>query len=180
MDDQLRQTYRIANKKRELSEALDRLQKHFKMPRCVITNRAQTLGLRYVQWRIWSEDEIEFLREFGGSMSSAKIAVKLHRSPSAVRQRLFHMQMSARVTEGYTADELRKRMGVTPRQMTIWIERGDLRRHATIGDRISHESVLRFVALHLDEIPLRRAEEWWIKSVIKDALASKAYFRRAA
>ena len=124
MDELLVRAYRQSKNKSALSKAKKALAIQWRMPGYILQNRANTLGIRQREQRLWTSVEIERLREFGGTLSLTKLASKLGRTESSVKNRLFILGLGCRVVEGYSQNELGKLFGVHHNKVGRWIARG--------------------------------------------------------
>jgi hypothetical protein len=163
LDGRLRQSYQRARTRAELTVNLDLIQRLSGFSRVVILNRAATLGLAFCQRRPWTVDEIDMLREQAGSITPGAIAEKLNRTHASVRAKLKQLEISARISEGYTQDDLRYLLGVSPKSIKKWMAWGWLR---DVAGRIPEASVVRFLRQHSDQYHLSRVEEAWFKGLI--------------
>jgi hypothetical protein len=182
-DAKLVRAYQGSSTKSQLSKALTILEAEFRFPRHILANRAQTLGLCVVQSRPWTADDIEYLLDHAGSVSIKRLAKRMHRSEEAVKNKLFRHQIKGRLEEGYTQKGLADLLGVGRPRITAWIRRGLLELDSDIADRISHKSARAFVLFHMEEYSLRRVEEWWMKTLVREELeyrTSGSWRQRAA
>jgi len=170
MDEELRRIYRISKNKSHLSRARHNFGRQYNLPPHIIGNRAQTLGLRCVTQNRWTEQEMEMLREMDGQLSIKQMAKRLRRSESSVKNRLFLMDLSARVTEGYSCAELAGLFGVHHNKIARWVGLGWLR--LDDYERVTHESIESFVWRHMDEFRFAACEEWWLKTMLNPRLGS--------
>jgi hypothetical protein len=170
MDDQIAQAYKAAATRKHLTGSITRLATAYGFPRISVTRRAAELGLQFVKSREWGTIELEFLKENAGSIGIKKLARKLHRSESSVLNKIFRMGISSKLNEGYTQKGLASMIGVSTFQVSAWIRRGLLDLSSDIADRVTHDSVRRFIVYHIEEYSLRRVEEWWMKMLVKEEL----------
>lgn len=166
-DYQLAQVYRrVGAKKNELSKELTRLCKAFGYPRTALMNRARVLGLNHVRpFKPWTDKEKDALRKLCGLLGVVTIAKKLGRSPDAIKAQLTRMNLSSEVNDGYTIHQLQQLMGVPNRSIMMWLSTSEL----NIGegtDRITESSVRNFLRHNLFEISFKRADEFFIKSML--------------
>jgi hypothetical protein len=172
MDAELTRIYRTAAGKTELSRNLTALANRHRRPRYIVQNRAQTLNLRTRIQRNWDAVEFLYLRENAGTLSIARMAQHLGRSPSAVKYMLFQRGLSGMVTEGYSQHELAGLFGVHHNKVGQWIAKSWL--FLDSNGRISHHSVCKFAWAHMPEYRLAAAEDWWLKSVLNPQLHHQA------
>ena len=173
MDDQLRQIYRRAGRKRlVLSAELTRFSSAFRLPRTAIMNRARALGLNTVRpFKPWSNKEKIALRDLAGLLGVETIAKKLGRSPHAIRIQLSAMNLTAQVTDGYTINQLKQLLGVPNRSIEMWLTTKAL--HMDLDKDPDKASVCDFVRHHLYEFSFRRADEAWLKSLLSTQRAER-------
>jgi hypothetical protein len=163
-DAELRRIYAAGPRKCELTIEIRRLITSWRLPRQVIVRRANTLGLKIMGGRSrWSAADDQFLREHHGEHQPSWLAKRLGRSYYGTICRLRALGLSGRMTEGYSADDLERCFGVTARLVSKWESLGWIKRHE---GRFSHTVVRRFIREHLQEIPLKRADEPWLKGML--------------
>lgn len=163
LDNRLRQAYQRAYTRAELTTNLDLLQRSCGFTRVVILNRAITLGLGFGQRRAWTGDEIDVVRECAGKIRPSALAKRLNRTHASVTAKLKQLAVSARITEGYTKEDLRLLLGVSSRSINNWIAWGWLR---VVTGRIPETSVAKFLRQHPDQYQLSRVEEAWFKGLM--------------
>ncbi len=169
LDARLRDAYRRAGTRSELTRNLTNLQYISQFTRVVITARATALGLTLVRRRPWNETEIEALRERLGVCTTAQIARDLGRSFWSIKAQISRMNMSARLTEGYSQTDLVALLGVSPKTVKRWIEIGWL---PMARGRITESTVVRFLRRHPEEYRLGRVNEAWFKGLLFPAFGS--------
>jgi hypothetical protein len=169
MDAQLAQAYRRARGKPDLTRRLKELMRQFGYPRHILQNRAQNLGLKSWPSARWSEQEIETLREYGGTLQLPELARKLRRTEYSVKQKLFAMGLGCAVLDGFSMNELAELFGVHHNKVSGWLAKGWLRLHS---GRITHESVERFVWNQMDQYRFASCEEWWLKTMLNPRIGS--------
>lgn len=162
-DEILRRSYKNANRREELSTNLDNLQRASGFTRNVILSRAVQLGLSFSTRRPWTDVEATVLEERSGQATVKSLAASLNRSHSSVKAKLKELGWSARVSEGYTQDDLRLLLGVSTRSIKHWLARGWLR---LVNARIPEASVLRFLRLHSEQYHLGRVDQAWFKGLL--------------
>src|SRR5690242_17523186 len=101
LDARLRSAYTNARNRKELTASLDYLQKLSGFTRVAILSRAAESSLS-VPKRRWTTEDIDLLREQLGRQSKSAIARKLRRSYWSVKAKVSKLQLSARLTEGYS------------------------------------------------------------------------------
>lgn len=163
LDSRLRQAYQRAHTRAELTTNLDLLQRSCGFTRVVILNRAVSLGLVFGQRRPWTADDIDVIRECAGKTGPSALAKKLNRTHASVTAKLKQLALSAKITEGYTQEDLRLLLGVSSRSVKNWIAWGWLR---LVAGRIPESSVAKFLRQHPDQYQLSRVEEAWFKGLV--------------
>ncbi|HXB21271.1 MAG TPA: hypothetical protein VNV88_07820 [Candidatus Solibacter sp.] len=162
LDQELQLAYKEAHTRRELSENLNRFQKRSGFTRIVMLARAAQLGISAKRKR-WTPEEIEVLSEAAGSLSKAAIARKLKRSYWAVKAECSKLQISSRLSEGYSRADIECLLGVGPRSVRKWITLGWLR---VQDGRVTEPSVIKFLREHPEEYRLSRVDEAWYKGLL--------------
>src|SRR5216684_3651398 len=163
LDEKLRRAYQRAQTRTDLTYNLHLIQRSCGFTRVVILNRAAVLGLAFGQRRSWTNEEMEILTELAGRTTIRAIAKKLSRTPASVKAKLRQLEISARVREGYTKDDLRLLLGVSAKSIRNWVDCGWLR---VVNGRIPEPSVARFLRQHPDQYQLSRVEEAWFKGIV--------------
>jgi len=171
LDSILRRAYKDAHARAELSTNLNNLQKRSGFTRNVILSRAAQLGLAFSTRRPWTTEELQILDDGAGQVTPKVLAVKLNRTHSSVKAKMKERELSARVSEGYTQDDLRRLLGVSIRSIEKWLSLGWLR---IVLGRVPEASVIRFLRLHSEEYHLGRVEQAWFKGLLFPAFNSVA------
>jgi len=161
--------YRRALTRRELSTSLTALQLRSGFTRVVILERAVQLRLSFSRRRPWAPEEIALLESLAGSYSPASISRRLKRTFASVKAKLKQLQISARVTEGYSQTDLAELLGASPVSIRRWGRIGWL---PVVNGRISEAAVVKFLRLHPHEYQLRRVDEAWFKGLLFPAFNS--------
>jgi hypothetical protein len=172
MDDQLRQVYRRSRNRRELSVELNRLASTLRRPKFIIANRAQSLGLSLLPWKPWSKEEILTLRELAGQKGVRTIAKLMKRSYHSVKHQLFRMALSTQVSEGYSIQQLKSLMGVPHTRIQMWLTTKALKMK---DERITEESVRKFLTDHMEAYSFRRVDEPWLKGMLNPNFGERVY-----
>ena len=159
----LRRAYKAA-RKAECTRQIDQLVKRTGWPRYVFNNKAHLLGLRVSRSRGWTAWELEVLRERGGELSCTKLGWLLNRTAISIKQKLALMQLSSRVTKGYSRNELAQQMGVHHARIDAWLRKGWLR--VDDQDRIPDTVIRRFLFQHMDEYRFGPCDEPWLKTML--------------
>jgi len=162
LEARLRCAYANARNRKELTASLDYLQKLSGFTRVSILARGAELGLS-VPKRRWKAEDIDLLREQLGKQSKSAIARKLGRSYWSVKAQVSKLELSARLTEGYSEQDLIEVLGVGRRTIQRWIARGWLRPR---NGRIPEPTIARFLRTHPEEYNLRRVDEAWLKGIL--------------
>jgi len=163
LDGRLREAYQRAHTRAGLTANLNVIQRSCGFTRVVILNRAVVLGLSFCQHRPWTMDAIDVLRENAGKNSVGALAKKLNRTHGSVTAKLKQIQVSRRISDGYTKEDLRVLLGVSAKTIRNWIAWGWMR---IVAGRIPESSVAKFLRQHPDQYQLSRVEEAWFKGLI--------------
>ena len=177
LDDRLRRAYKNARSRAELSRNLNAIQRISGFTRVVILNRAAEMNLAFGHRRQWNDDEVERLREYAGSMSPRAIAMRLNRTHASIKAKLKALEISGRIVDGYSQQDLQQLLGVGPKSTRRWLAQGWLQSR---NERIPEACVISFLRLHPDQYQLNRVEEAWFKGLLfpsfnRLALEQKAY-----
>jgi hypothetical protein len=172
MDDQLRQVYRRSRNRRDLSVELNRLASTLRRPKFILANRAQSLGLSLLPWKPWSKEEIITLRELAGQKGVRTIAKLMKRSYHSVKHQLFRMDLSTQVSEGYSIQQLKSLMGVPHTRIQMWLTTKALKMKE---ERITEESVRKFLIDHMEAYSFRRVDEPWLKGMLNPNFGERVY-----
>jgi hypothetical protein len=165
-DDMLRRIYADnAHNKKLLSEALSFFEKRVPHPRYMVIRRALELGITVERRRPWTHLEIAILREFAGIKPVPVLMKELGRSHTAVVSKMEKLQLSKRVTEGYSRENLQLLFGVYWKTVQMWIKNGWLRIDPTTN-RVPERSVIKFIHSHPEEYSFRRVDETWFKGML--------------
>ena len=162
LDARLRSVYVNARNREELTTNLNYLQKLSGFTRVSILSRAAELGLSAPRRR-WKAEEIDLLQEELGKQSKSAIARKIGRSYWAVKAQVSKLQLSARLTEGYSEQDLIKVLGVGRKTIQQWIARGWL---LPRNGRVPERTIARFLRAHPEQYNLRRVDEAWFKGLL--------------
>lgn len=162
VDQVLRRTYQTAHNRATLTEGITAVQRLTRFPRSVIVSRAAALGLT-TAGRRWSEQEISKLQEILGSRSLSTIAEQLSRSYYSVKGVVARLQVSARITEGYSRQDLERLLGVSSRQVRRWIA---LKWIKLVDGRVPESEIARFLRRHPEQYQLNRVDEAWFKGLL--------------
>jgi hypothetical protein len=163
LDNSLRREYTNAHSRAELSANLDQLQRNTGFTRNVILERAVQLGLGFSVRRPWTTPDLRVLDDAAGQVTPKALAAKLNRTYGSVKAKMKERRLSARVSEGYTEDDLRQLLGVSVRSVGKWLSMGWLR---TAQGRITEASVVKFLKFHSEEYHLGRVDQAWFKGLL--------------
>jgi hypothetical protein len=162
-EDQLRQAYKRARTKPELSQEITRLASSWGVPRSTITNQALKLGISLLSWKEWTVEENAYLEEHAGEMSIKRIAKTLKRSPDSVKHQIHRLQLSGEVTKGYSMRQLQELLGVKHTRVQMWLSKGWLRME---HERVTESSIQKFLFQRMDEYSFRNCDEPWLKGML--------------
>lgn len=162
LDLRLRSAYTNARDRKELTANLDYVQKLTGFTRVAILSRAAESGLSVRKQR-WTAEEVYILREQLGKQSKSAIARKLRRSYWSVKAQVSKLELSARLTEGYSERDLIDVLGVGRRTVQQWIARGWILQR---NGRIPERTIAKFLRAHPEQYNLRRVDEAWFKGVL--------------
>jgi hypothetical protein len=163
LDSILRRAYKDAHTRAALSINLNNLQQRAGFTRNVILSRAVQLGLAFSTRRPWTTEELRILEDGSGQITPKALAAKLSRTHGSVKAKMKQLELSARISEGYTQDDLRQLLGVGIRAIEKWLSLGWLR---MAHERIPEASVIRFLRLHSEEYHLGRVDQAWFKGLL--------------
>ncbi len=164
--DELRIAY--AGNKRQITVALDRMQRRTGWPRHAFKLEAQRRGWTRDERRPWTAAEIALLREVLGTMPTKRIAARLRRPVQSVEAKAEKLRLSRRITEGYTITDLAAVFGEHHHKVRRWIDRKLLGRPMVSGNevRVAEHAVVRFIREHAREYDLRRVDQDWFKAMV--------------
>lgn len=155
--------YRRAENREDLSRNLTAFQIRTGFTRVVILARAAQLGLSFVRRRPWTLEETALLATLAGRYTTAAIARKLGRTFASIKARVKQLDISVRVSEGYSQADLAELLGASPTSIRRWCRIGWLR---LVDGRVSEPAVISFLRLHPHEYQLRRVDEAWFKGLL--------------
>lgn len=161
--------YRRAENREELSRSLTALQLRTGFTRVVILTRAVHLGVSFSRRRRWTPDETALLESLAGRCSCSSIARKLQRTLASVKAKVKQVEISIRVTEGYSQADLAELLGASPTSIRLWCR---IQWLPLVNGRVSEAAVVRFLRLHPHEYQLRRIDEAWFKGLFFPAFNS--------
>jgi hypothetical protein len=169
LDVALTRAYRFAQNRRELTDLLNHLERSSGFPRFAIVSHAAELGLSFDIRRHWTDTEVETMRELLGSYSHKAVALKLGRTYQSVKGKIAALQLSSRIREGYSLNDIQDLIGVNSRKVYGWIRKGWLRLDQ---GRASDAEMRRFLQRHPEEYVLRRLDEAWFKDIMFSTVRS--------
>jgi hypothetical protein len=174
-DERVRRSYaEHAHNREALGEAITALAKHMKCPRYIIFNRAAQLRVRTIRGKNWTAKEVQFLRDNVGIKPLAQIRRALKRGHSSVISKIADMQLSRRVLEGYSREDLASSFCVSKYLVSKWISSSWLIPDRDT-DRVPESSVRRFISKHPEQYSLKRVDEAWFKGMIFPAFGQHAH-----
>src|SRR5262249_30952374 len=88
---------------------------------------------------------------------------KLGRSVYSVKARASTLDISLRVVEGYSRQDLCQLLGAGVKEVRTWIQNGWIKLQ---GERITERSVISFLRRHPEEYQLSRVDEAWFKGLL--------------
>ncbi len=148
----------------DLSAALDRLMARTGWPRHAFLSEAQRQGWTRDGRKPWAKAETAYLEAHLGTVSVRRIARALGRSVASVQAKAEDLQLSCRVTEGYTREDLSKVFREHPHKIRRWIERGMFGRLR--DGRVTERGVRNFIRNYPAEYSLKRVDELWYKGML--------------
>lgn len=161
--------YRRAQNREELSRNLTAFRARTGFTRVVVLARAAQLGLSFVRRRPWTREETALLGCLAGRYSTTYIARKLKRTFASVKAKVKQLDISVRVTEGYSQFDLAELLGASPTSIRRWCRIGWLR---LTNGRVPETAVVNFLRLHPHEYQLRRVDDAWFKGLLFPAFNS--------
>jgi hypothetical protein len=175
LDDRLRRIYaEHSHNYRALGPAITSLAKLMHCPRYIVFNRAGQLRIRVSRAKRWTRAEVQFLREHAGVSSLDFIMKTLKRGYVSVTSKIEELQLSRRVTEGYSRADLAEVLSVSAKLISKWISRGWMR-PLPDTDRIPEEQVRKFIRTHPEQYSLKRVDEAWFKGMLFPKFGNHAH-----
>jgi hypothetical protein len=165
LDAWIRRVYADNHDRDSLGEGITALAKRMGCPRYIVYNRAARLGIRMFGGDRWTSDEIAYLRNHAGIKSIAAMRRELRRSFTSIKSKMEAMHLSRRITEGYSRAELKELFGISGLLVARWVSKGWIVADEE-SDRVTEESVVRFLKTHPEEYSLKRIDEAWFKGLI--------------
>jgi len=156
-------------------------------PAWVIKKRAATLGLTYsFDRKNWTDQEMAFVWEHGGTRTTHWIAKQLGRTEASVVLKFKRMKISRRVKDGYTLLELQLCFGTDHHVIERWVREGKLvsatrgrpsndaapsiRRRETAREHdpwaVRDSDLLRFITEHPLTFRLDKVDQIWFMDLI--------------
>jgi DNA-binding transcriptional regulator YiaG len=163
MDRLIRGVYTAGYGTRERGRYARQLAVRFQFPFYAVKMRAQQLGLTHDTRKPWSREEIEFLEDSAGVLSSKQIAKKLHRGVISVQSKMEELKISRRIVDGLASEDLASIFGVTHQTVTKWERSNWLFRS---NGRFQEESVRQFIRAHPEQYDLRRVDQQLFKALL--------------
>lgn len=165
-DELIRQVYRGPLDRRHLSAALKRAAATLGYPRHIVRARAMRLGLTHDTRHRWTEKEIRFLRDHAGERNVKALARSLGHGWIKVQAMMGRMDISARVRDGYTQQDIAKVLGVDEYTVRKWERWGWLTRSEPLSGRFRECEIENFVRRHPEEYDLRKVDQAWFKGLL--------------
>lgn len=175
----MRQKYFLSDEAREMilreydSHNSRELAGRLEVPAWRVRRWAAELGVARSKERPWSEQDLQYLRRHIGHTAWRTIAKHLGRTVTAVKlkaKRIGRTKMG-QGSEGFTANQVAKRLGVDRHKVMSWIQqekliasrRRSLRTPQQGGDAyfIARAALRLFVQMYPEEIDLRRVDKFW-------------------
>lgn len=104
------------------TETITQIQEKFNVPRCVITSIARRLNLSKNK-TIWSETELEYLRENWGIKTVPIMSKYLERSERAIIRMASKLKLGGRKIN-YSVNEVGELLGIRAKTVKAWGEKG--------------------------------------------------------
>jgi hypothetical protein len=142
-----------------------------------VTNTALKLGVSFLPWKRWTENELDFLCENAGDISLKKLAKHLKRSPDSVKHQIYRMELSAEVSKGYSVRQLVQLLGSHHGRIQTWIGKGWLRMEQ---GRVTERSLQGFLFAHMEEYSFRKCDEPWLKGMLNPSFGIRSIVRTQA
>lgn len=161
---------------RTVSANLKRLSRNCDWPVSSLKHEAYQRGWRsQAERHPWTDQDEEHLRQYAGSASVQTIARRLKRSVSSVANHARRLELSVRISDGYSMRMLCEVFGTYHGRVEGWMRRGLLGKaqHGGPGGMIwfPAANVIRFVRKYPSEYDLGRVDKVWFTSVVFGELA---------
>jgi transposase-like protein len=155
------------------SATITYLAETFNVPRFTIRIWASQLGIANKGRREWSQKDLEYLATHYCTMAVEDIALKLHRSVTAIRRKASDLGIN-KLSDGYTVQSLREAFGCTTYTIQKWIDLGWLKAKKRKSERkensdywfISDDSVRSFIKDHWNEIDQHKVYWPWLRDMV--------------
>lgn len=157
------------------SVSIDELAEKLGVSSRVISKWAKQLGISRKGERIWTDDEIKYLRKHFYQQSFEEIALHLNRPVGSVRTKAHRLGLAE--FDGYNKNDLILALGVTKERVDKWIRLRWIKCNKSGTSHSDHwrfidKNIRDFLIAHPEEIDPRKLDpERWIWIV--DILASK-------
>jgi len=164
----LRERYdgRVRNRAVEIARQLG-------WPKWAVNSAAIKLGLAAHKHKAWTPKEVAFIRQWAGLRDARWIAKQIGRSANGVGQKINRLDLSSRVTNGYSAREVGKCFGIDSHAVGAWVKRGWLHPAEHIAGRdgedwfrFSDNTIRKFVQNHPLEFRLDKVDQVWFLGLI--------------
>jgi hypothetical protein len=166
LTEELRAAYQLTKYPR--ARAIRKLMARTRWPKHAFQMEAIRLGLVTHHWRAWTVEDLQYLQEAVGRVSTKQMALRLHRSVRAVGAQLDQLRISRRGRrEDYCVQDLCEVFGAPQSKVKGWMRRGLFGKIHEVGElRVTEQSVMRFVRSCPTEYDLRRVDQVWFKSML--------------
>ena len=149
-------------------------------PRWAVAHAAARLGLARPgteMRRAWTPEEVAILEANAGERAFPWLCRRLKRSRASVGLKLKRLQLSRRVTSGYTLGELEEALGADHRTLQRWLREGKLRGKRRFGGdtvaaferdawHFTDADVLLFIRENRHEVRLERFDQDWFLGLV--------------
>lgn len=154
------------------SVSIDELAKKLGVSSRVIAKWAKQLGVSRKGERIWTEDEIKYLRRNFYKKSFEEIALHLNRTAGSVRTKAHRLGLAE--FDGYNKNDLVIAFGVTKERVDKWIRLGWIKCNKSGTSHSDHwrfiaKNIRDFLVSHPEEIDPRKLdpERWlWVVDIL--------------
>ena len=149
----------------ELSAAIRTFAASLGFPAYAVKHKATQLGITNDIRRPWTRAELSLLQQYAGAKPISFFKQRLGREYYSISSQLTRLQLSRRVTAGYSRQDVAICLGVSKETVTRWIGHRWLR-PSELTDRIPETQLLRFIKEHPEEYRLKRVDEHWFKGLL--------------
>lgn len=159
-----------------VSQSIDYLVERLGVPRHVIKNWGQDMGLARIKERNWTPEELAYLEKYyqkpaGKRAAIADIAKHLGRTITSVRIKAKRMKYHRETGDAYTIRGLADALGCDPHKIQRWIDNKWLYaprdKSREDGRRaIQAHEIRLFILRHPHEVDPRRADWLWLLTIL--------------